>query len=426
MFGVIDLRWRRLRAVLAWCAACAVAGGGVAGSAWWHERGAAEAFGRAESRLAAARGRYTRRSPESAGNGAAPPPSSASGSRSGESAKRGPRDGPKARASPHPGSSPRTIASASRGNAEPEGPVVVRVTDMSVDFEMRHEGELPEFFRALERDAGSLFTVSGCRLVRAREIGTRGPPGQPSTRRVGFDGRPSSSPGRSRAGVRPSSPARPRPANVPKTAPSPRAAPIRTAGMMLDPIHRGSGASLPDHRERPSGDCSRPRRSARGSKRRRPVPPTSRTLPAPHKPWTALRPWSHRRRPAGSTSTECSSRSGKPITGWIDGRRVAYEQSSPERRTTAGGQPPRVRLHAGPPAPAAGDSRRNRIHAASRSRRYRRPAGSRPAPDNVLIWLPVRSSASAAVRQPPDPNEANSYERSSHLPLTEAPAPGLH
>ena len=202
MFGVIDLRWRRLRAVLAWCAACAVAGGGVAGSAWWHERGAAEAFGRAESRLAAARGRYTALTGERRGMAPLRPSlprvavaranrrsaTRAMGRRRGHRRIRGPRREP----SPRPAAE-RGARGAGRGVGH------------------RHVGGLRDAAR--RRVAGVL---PGPRTGRGEPLHRVGLPAgasprdryervaRVSHRRVvsGFDGRPSSSPGRSRAGVR--------------------------------------------------------------------------------------------------------------------------------------------------------------------------------------------------------------------------------
>ena len=397
---------------------------GVAGSAWWHERGAAEAFGRAESRLAAARGRYTaltgerrewrRATPlfrewQSLGRiGEARPARWAEGAGLAASG---------VLAANHRLGQPR--------NAEPEGPVVVWVTDMSVDFEMRHEGELPEFFRALERDAGSLFTVSGCRLVRAREIGTRGPPGSAidASCRIRWQTivLSGAEPGWSPPEL--SSPAAPGQRTEDGAVAESRPDPDGRDDAGSDSSRLGSVPPGPS-RETFGRLFTTPAERARieaEAARAADVPDTAGPAQAVDGPPAVVAPpparWIH--------VNGVLVRSGKPITGWIDGRRVAYEQSSPERRTTAGGLPPRVRLHAGPPAPAAGDSRRTGytppvVHVDTGGRRLAARPGQR-------LDLVTGAVIGVGRRQTTPRSERGEFLRtSSHLPLTEAPAPGLH
>ena len=59
MPGTVEIRWRRLRFSLAAFTAALLAGGTVAAAAWWQERRLAERMEAAETRLAAARGRYS-------------------------------------------------------------------------------------------------------------------------------------------------------------------------------------------------------------------------------------------------------------------------------------------------------------------------------------------------------------------------------
>ena len=157
--------------------------------------------------------------------------------------------------------------------------------------------------------------------------------------------------------------------------------------MMLDPIHRGSGASLPDRPRETFGRLfttpggARADRSGGGPCRRRPGhcrPRTSRGRPP-----AAVAPpparWIH--------VNGVLVRSGKPITGWIDG--PASRLRTIVSRAKDDGRRPAV--NCSPPCRPARPRRRrfapHRIHAASRSRRYRRPPARGPAPDNVLIWL---------------------------------------
>ena len=165
MPGTVEIRWRRLRYALAAFAAALVAGGVAAAAAWWQEHRAGERMEAAETRLAAARGRYS--------------------ALAGEREKWG-RFGPRYRrlaaegrlGPEQPARWTEAVRHAVAGLpaaryrfgsthvVENEGPVEVRATVMSLELELRHEAELTRFLAALEREAPGTFTVSGCRLVR--------------------------------------------------------------------------------------------------------------------------------------------------------------------------------------------------------------------------------------------------------------------
>ena len=169
--------WRRLRSGLIVCVACTLAGGGAAGAGWWRERGAAQAFEGAHARLATARERYLALAEERRQWRRFGPRFEelhAQG-RIGEERPARWSEGVRAAAARIPDAKhrlglPRT--------APGEGPVAVRAAEMSVDLDLRHEGELPGFFARLEGNTAGLFTVSGCRLARTRER-TGGAPAPP-------------------------------------------------------------------------------------------------------------------------------------------------------------------------------------------------------------------------------------------------------
>ena len=175
MAGTVEIRWRRLRFSLAAFLAAALAGGTAAGAAWWQEHRVAERMEAAETRLAAARGRYSalagerekwhrfgplyRRLAAQGRLGGEQP------ARWMEAVRHTVAGGPAAR-----------YRFGSTHVVENDGPVEVRATDMSLGLEMRHEAELTRFLAALEREAPGTFTVSGCRLVRTDAPGAREPP----------------------------------------------------------------------------------------------------------------------------------------------------------------------------------------------------------------------------------------------------------
>ncbi len=170
MFGTTEIRWRRLRLPLAVCAAAALAGGAAAAAAWWREHRIAERMNVAETRLDAARGRYSALAEEERTR-----------RRFGPLYRRLAADGrigegqPARRVEAVRSAAAAVLAARQRTGAarvvQRSGPVEVRETGMSIDLEMRHEAELPSFFAALDREAPGLFTVSGCRLLRAGETG---------------------------------------------------------------------------------------------------------------------------------------------------------------------------------------------------------------------------------------------------------------
>ena len=167
MFGTIEVRWRRLRLPLAVCAAAALVGGAAAAAAWWRESRVAEQMDVAEARLSEARGRHLALAEEQRTRRRFGPlyRRLAADGRIGE--EQGERWTEAARSA-----AAATVLAASPRIGAPRlvqrtGPVEVRAADMSIDLEMRHEADLPVFLAALDREATGLFTVSGCRLLRA-------------------------------------------------------------------------------------------------------------------------------------------------------------------------------------------------------------------------------------------------------------------
>ena len=170
MSGTIEIRWRRLRRPLAICAAAALAGGAAAAAAWWHGSRIAERMNAAETRLEAARGRYSALAEEERTRRRFGPlyRRLAAAGRLGEEQP--------ARWAEAAGNAAGAVLSAHHRIGAPHvvqraGPVEVRATDMSLDLEMLHEADLPVFLAALDREAPGLFTISGCRLLRTDAAG---------------------------------------------------------------------------------------------------------------------------------------------------------------------------------------------------------------------------------------------------------------
>ena len=175
MPGPIEIRWRRLRFSLAAFTAAALVGGAAAAAAWWQEHRAAERMEAAETRLAAARGRYYALAGEREKWRRFGPlyrRLAAQGRLGGEQPARWTEAVRLAVA----GLPAARYRFGSTRVVENDGPVEVRATDMSLELEMRHEAELTRFLAALEREAPGTFTVSGCRLLRTDGPGAREPP----------------------------------------------------------------------------------------------------------------------------------------------------------------------------------------------------------------------------------------------------------
>ena len=175
MPGTVEIRWRRLRYSLAVFTAATLAGGTAAAAAWWQEHRAIERLEAAETRLAAARGRYAALSAEREKWRRFGPlyrRLAAQGRLGGEQPARW-TDAVKNAMAGVPAARYRF---GSTHVVENDGPAEVRATDLSLDLEMRHEAELTRFLAALEREAPGTFTVSGCRLVRTDVAGAREPP----------------------------------------------------------------------------------------------------------------------------------------------------------------------------------------------------------------------------------------------------------
>ena len=174
MLGTVEIRWRRLRFSLAAFAAAALAGGTAAAAAWWQEHRVAERMEAAETRLAAARGRYSALAGEREKWRRFGPlyrRMAAQGRLGGEQPARWTEAVRHAVA----GVPAARYRFGSTHVVENDGPVEVRATDMSLELEMRHEAELTRSLAALEREAPGTFTVLGCRLVRTDGPGAREP-----------------------------------------------------------------------------------------------------------------------------------------------------------------------------------------------------------------------------------------------------------
>ena len=175
MPGAVEIRWRRLRLSLAVFAAATLAGGGVAAAAWWQEHRAAERMEAAETRLAAARGRYAALAGEREKWRRFGPlyrRLAAQGRIGGEQPTRWTEAARHAMA----GMPAARLRVGSARVVEKDGPAEVQATDMSFEFRLRHEAELTRFFSTLEHKAPGTFTVSGCRLVRTDRWGAEEPP----------------------------------------------------------------------------------------------------------------------------------------------------------------------------------------------------------------------------------------------------------
>ena len=375
MSGPSEIQWRRLRLGLAVCAVTALAGGSVAGAAWWHERGIAEGLTAAETRLAEARGRY----------------SALSGER-----QQWRRFGPlfrewKARGrigeeQPARWTEAMRVAAAGVLAAnhrlgaphviERESPIAVRATDMSVELEMRHEGDLPVFLRALEREARGLFTVSGCRLARTGETSAKEP-----------------SPGAIDASCRlrwqTVVPSEVEPGWSPAAAAEAGdAAGTGLPGARLDlaePPPRTFGRLFATAAERARLDTALAVRAAAEEADRVPNERPVRSEPPPQ--------------PARWVHVDgVVVRSGRSVFAWIDGKRVAYGDRLADRTEPAGAAPPGVRLDAGG-----------------------RSIVVRPGQH----FNPVTGAVADPVRRPPHRLErGRSLQESSRAPLTDPPVPG--
>ena len=389
MPGTVELRWRRLRFSLAAFIAAALAGGTAAAAAWWQERRAGERMEAAETRLAAARGRYSALAGERekwhrfgplyrrlAAEGRLGPEQPA---RWTEAVRHALAGAPAAR-----------YRFGSTHVVENDGPVEVRATDLSLGLEMRHEAELTRFLAALEREAPGTFTVSGCRLVRTDGPGAREPPlaaasGDPDavvdaacrirwqsvvlsgtgpgwTPAAGLDGGKVA--GAAWTGWE-AAPVEPPPATFGRlfTTPAERA--------RIDAA-LAARAVAPEADEAPDETW--------GATPVRSGPPAQ---PGPAR-------WVH----VGGIV----ARSGRSAFAWIDGRRVAYGDPHPKR-----------------PAPAESREIGIRVDAGGHSILVR--AGQR--------FDPRTGAVSDPIRRPKDRSRhARSLRESSTAPLTDPPAPG--
>ena len=381
MPGTVEIRWRRLRFSLAAFAAAALAGGTAAAAAWWHEHRVAERMEAAETRLAAARGRYAALAGEREEWRRFGPlyrRLAAQGRLGGEQTAR------RTEAVRHAvaGVPAARYRFGSTHVVENDGPVEVRATDMSLELEMRHEAELTRFLAALEREAPGTFTVSGCRLVRTDGPGAREPPLAAAS-------------GDSDAVV--DAACRIRWQSVVLFGTGPGWTPTadldggKVAGAAwtgweaapVEPPRDTFGRLFTTAAERARIDAALVAREADEAPSAAPVRSGPPAQPGPAR-------WVH----VGGIV----ARSGRSVFAWIDGRRVAYGDPPPKR-----------------PAPAEPRATGIRVDAGGRSILVR--PGQR--------FDPRTGAASDPIRRPKDRSRrARSLRESSSAPLTDPPDSG--
>ena len=378
MPGAVEIHWRRLRFSLAAFAAASLAGGAAATAAWWHEHRILEGMEAAEIRLAEARGRYAALAAEREERRRFAP-------RYRRLAARG-RLGEEqpARWTEALRSAGTEVAAArhrlgSTHLVENIGPVEVRATDLSLEIELRHEAELPRFLAALEREAPGMFTVSGCRLVRTDGSGAE----EPSPAAV-----PGATVGAAcrirwqsvvLSGVEPGW----TPAPGPDDGSDAGDAAAGAEAVPAEPPRETFGRLFTTVAERARIDAVLAARNAAADQ----IPGVSpvRSEPPPRRArWVRV---------GGVVA-----RSERSVFAWIDGRRIAYGGSLPERPAPAGPRPPGVRIDAGGGSILV------------------RP-GQRFDPDTGAVSDPIRSPEERSRR-------GRSLRGSSAPPLTHLPAPG--
>ena len=386
MPGTVEIRWRRLRFSLAAFAAALLAGGAVAAAAWWQEHRAGERMEAAETRLAAARGRYSALAGEREKWRRFGPlyrRLAAEGRIGGEQPARWTEAVGHAVA----GSPAARYRFGSTHVVENDGPVEVRATDMSLELQMRHEAELTRFLAALEREAPGTFTVSGCRLARTDGPSAGEPPrdaasgdaddvvdaacrirwqsvvlsgtGPGWTPAAGLDGGKVA--GAARAG-REAAPVEP---------------PRDTFGRLFTTAAERAriDAALADRaaaREADEAPSAAPVRSG----------PSAQPEPAR---------WVH----VGGIVT----RSGRSVFAWIDGRRVAYGDPLPKRPAPAESRPTGIRVDAGGHSILVRPGQRFDPHTGAVSDPIRRPK------DRSRRARSLRESSPAPLTDPPAPDQ---------------------
>ena len=385
MLGAVEIRWRRMRLPLAAFAAAALAGGTAAAAAWWQEQRVAERMEAAETRLAAARGRYSALAGEREKWRRFGPlyrRLAAQGRLGGEQPARWTEAVGHAVA----GVPAARYRLGSTHVVENDGPVEVRATDMSLELEMRHEAELTRFLAALEREAPGTFTVSGCRLVR-----TDGPAAK--------EPRLAAASGDSSAAVDAACRLRWQSVVLSGTGPGwtpsagldgGKAAGTAWAGRESAPVEPSRdtfGRLFTTAAERARIDAALVARAVAPEADEAPSAGPVRSGP-PAQPGPAR--WVH----VGGLV----ARSGRSVFAWIDGRRVAYGDLQPRR-----------------PAPAEPRAAAIRVDAGGHSILVR--PGQRFDPRTGAVSDPIRRPKDRSRR-------ARSLRESSTAPLTDPPAPG--
>ena len=385
MPGPVEIRWRRLRLSLAAFTAAALAGGTAAAAAWWQEQRAAERMEAAETRLAAARGRYSALAGERERWRRFGPlyrRLAAQGRLGGEQPARWTEAVRHAVA----GVPAARYRFGSTHVVENDGPVEVRATDLSLELEMRHEAELTRFLAALEREAPGTFTVSGCHLVRRDGPGAREPP-------------PAAASGDPGAAVDAACRIRWQSVVLSGTGPGwtpaagldgGKAAGAAWAGWEAAPVEPPRdtfGRLFTTAAERARIDAALMARAVAPEADEAPSAAPVRSGP-PAQPGPAR--WVH----VGGIV----ARSGRSVFAWIDGRRVGYVDPLPKR-----------------PDPAESRAAGIRVDAGGHSILVR--PGQRFDPRTGAVSDPIRRPKDRSRR-------ARSLRESSAAPLTDPPAPG--
>ena len=381
MPGTVEIHWRRLRFTLAAFVAATLAGGAAATAAWRHELRIEEGMEAAETRLAEARGRYSALASEREKWHRFGPLYRRLAAQ-GRLGKEQPARWHEAVRSAGTGVLAARYRFGSTHVVENDGPVEVRATDMSVDLELRHEAELPRFLVALEREAPGMFTVSGCRLVRADGSDTKKRlPDAATDAAVGAACRirwQSVVLSGMESGWTPAADADERSDAGAATA-EPETVP---AG----PPRKTFGRLFTTASERARIDAALTTRNAvTGTEAPRSASPVRSEPPPQRARWVRV----------GGIVT----RSGRSVFSWIDGKRVAHGDAPPERPAPADPRPNGVRLEAGGGSIVVRPGQRFDPHTGAVSDPIRKPE------DRLRRGRFRRESSAAPLTDPPSPGQ---------------------
>ena len=375
--------WRSLRLASVVFAVTALAGGGAAYAAWWHEHGATEGMKGAEERLAEARRRYSAFADETGERRryALAFREWTSNGRIGEGQPESWARAVRSASSEVLSASHRTSASRVVGQ---DGGVEILATDMSLELRMRHEAELPEFLAVLARETRGLFTVSGCRLLRSRDEWSGAPLPAPIDASCRLQWRTV----RLAAVASDWSPPLDEDVGSDDRVPLPGAAARERYASPPEAL----GRLFTTAEERARIEEEHARIESAATARAPEAPPAAEPERPPARTSSPPRPpkWVH--------VNGLVARSGRPVFTWIDGTRVDHRDGSARRAEPAGATPSGVRLEAG-------------------GRWISVRAGQR--------FDPATGEIADRIRRPADRlDRAQSLQASSHAPLLDSSATG--